>query len=129
MMDSLAEQSREAGGEIHLLNGNHELMNVQLDMRYVSDGGYLDFIPGAKPDPETATAQDGVDEIAERILAIRPGGISSACGGLVWRVDVGMADRYGGGLAVLDLSGGGASIVRPKPVTIARTATRRSAHE
>jgi hypothetical protein len=231
LMDSLGERAREAGGEIHLLNGNHELMNVQLDMRYVSVGGYLDFLPGAKPDPEAATAQDVVEGIAERILAIRPGGvvarrfarrnvivvvgdtvfvhggvlphivdfgverlnqetrewirgdlrcppeplfgsdgpvwsrhysnepdeadcrlledtlhrmgarrmvvghtvqdggISSACGGLVWRVDVGMADHYGGGLAVLDLSGGGASTVRPKPVTIARTVTRRSAHE
>jgi len=213
LMDSLAEQARAAGGEIHLLNGNHELMNVQLDMRYVSVGGYLDFLPGEKPDPETATAQDVVDGIAERILAIRPGGavarrfaernviavvgdtvfvhggvlphivdygierlnqetrqwirgdlrcppeplfgsngpvwsrhysdepdegdcrlledtlqrlganrmvvghtiqdggISSACNGRVWRIDVGMADHYGGSAAVLDLSNGEARLV------------------
>ena len=231
LMDDLAERAREAGGEIHLLNGNHELMNVQLDMRYVSVGGYLDFIPGEKPDSEVATAQDVVDGVAERILAIRPGGvvarrfaernviavvgdtvfvhggvlphvvdygverlnqetrewirgdlrcppeplfgndgpvwsrhysdepdeedcrlledtlqrmgarrmvightvqddgISSACDGLVWRIDVGMAEHYGGSAAVLDLSGGGASTVRPKPVTIARMVTRRSAQE
>jgi len=213
LMDALAEQARAAGGEIHLLNGNHELMNVQLDMRYVSVGGYLDFLPGEKPAPETATAQDVVDGITERILAIRPGGavarrfaerniitvigdtvfvhggvlphiadygierlnqetrqwirgdlrcppeplfgndgpvwsrhysdepdegdcrlledtlqrlganrmvvghtiqdggISSACNGLVWRVDVGMADHYGGSAAVLDLSNGEARLL------------------
>lgn len=44
---------------------------------------------------------------------IQDGGISSACDGLVWRVDVGMAEHYGGGAAVLDLSGGGASTERP----------------
>lgn len=213
LMDALAEQARAAGGEIHLLNGNHELMNVKLDMRYVSVGGYLDFLPGEKRDPEAATAQEVVDGVAERILAIRPGGtvarrfaernvivvvgdtvfvhggvlphivdygierinqetrqwirgdlrcppeplfgsdgpvwsrhysdepdegdcrlledtlrlleadrmvvghtiqdqgISSACGGLVWRVDVGMADHYGGSAAVLDLSNGEARIL------------------
>ncbi len=49
-------------------------MNVKLDMRYVSVGGFTDFLPGEKRDPATATAQDVVDGIGERILAIRPGG-------------------------------------------------------
>ena len=49
-------------------------MNVKLDMRYVSVGGYIDFLPGEERDPDTATAQDVVDGIGERILAIRPGG-------------------------------------------------------
>jgi hypothetical protein len=207
LFDGLSGQAGAAGGEIHLLNGNHELMNVKLDMRYVSVGGYLDFLPGEKRDPATATAQDVVDGVAERILAIRPGGqlarsfaernvittvgdtvfvhggvlphlvdygverlnqetrewargdlrcppeplfesdgplwsrhysdepdevdcrllgdtlqslgakrmvvghtvqgdgISEACGGLVWRIDVGMAEHYGGSVEVLDLSG------------------------
>ncbi len=208
MLDGLGEQARAAGGAIHLLNGNHELMNVKLDMRYVSVGGYLDFLPGEKPNRDAATAQDVVDGIGERILALRPGGavalrfagrnvitvigdtvfvhggvlprvadygverlnqetrrwirgedpcppeplladdgpvwsrhysdepdhddcrllevtlqrlgaqrmvvghtvqsegISSACDGRVWRVDVGMADHYGGDAAVLELSHG-----------------------
>jgi len=49
-------------------------MNVKLDLRYVSVGGFLDFLPGDDRDPETATAQDVVDGLGERILAIRPGG-------------------------------------------------------
>lgn len=208
LLENLDGQARAVGGGIHLLNGNHELMNVKLDMRYTSVGAFVDFLPDAQPDPEAATAQDVVDGLAERILAMRPGGplalrfaernvvsivgdtvfvhggvlphiaeygierlnqearewirgdrlcqpplllasdgpvwarhysdepdaedcrlleitleklgaermvvghtvqsggISSACGGRVWRIDVGMAEHYGGSPAVLDLSGG-----------------------
>jgi hypothetical protein len=74
LLDDLGEQARASGGEVHLLNGNHELMNVKLDMRYVSVGGFTDFLPGEKRDPAAATAQDVVDGIGDRILAIRPGG-------------------------------------------------------
>ncbi len=192
-------------------------MNVKLDMRYVSVGGYVDFLPGEKHDPDAATAQDVVDGIGERILAIRPGGsmalrfaernvitiigdtvfvhggvlphiveygverlnqetrrwirgddpcppepllagngpvwsrhyseqpdeedcrllevtlqnlgaqrmvvghtvqkggISSACDGRVWRVDVGMADHYGGDAAVLELSDDKIHVLEPSP--------------
>jgi hypothetical protein len=74
LFGAVAEQARASGGELHLLNGNHELMNVKLDLRYVSVGGFLDFLPGVDRDPETATAQDVVDGLGERILALRPGG-------------------------------------------------------
>ncbi|MCB9677509.1 MAG: metallophosphoesterase [Alphaproteobacteria bacterium] len=36
LMRSLAEQAPAHGGEAHLLNGNHEVMNLQGDWRYVS---------------------------------------------------------------------------------------------
>jgi hypothetical protein len=74
LLAELAEQARTGGGSIHLLNGNHELMNVKLDMRYVTVGGYLDFLPEGPKDVASATAQDVVDGIGERILAVRPGG-------------------------------------------------------
>jgi len=213
LFDDLTEQARAVGGAIHLLNGNHELMNVKLDMRYVSVGGFIDFLSETSPDSTTATAQDVVEGVAGRILAMRPGGvfalrfaerntvsivgetvfahggvlphiadygidrlnqetrdwirgdracrsplllaadgpvwsrhysddpdgedcrllditleklgakrmvvghtvqeegISSACDGRVWRIDVGMAEHYGGGVAVLELSEAGVRVL------------------
>jgi hypothetical protein len=51
LFDRLAEEARAAGGAVHALNGNHEIMNVQGDFRYVTEGGYKDFegVPGADP--------------------------------------------------------------------------------
>ena len=43
LLARLKEEARASGGDIHLLNGNHELMNVKLDLRYVSVGGFIDF--------------------------------------------------------------------------------------
>jgi hypothetical protein len=41
---SLEEPAKAAGGAVHLLNGNHELMNVEGDFRYVTPGGFTDFV-------------------------------------------------------------------------------------
>ncbi len=74
LLDSLAEQARVAGGAVHVLNGNHELLNAKLDMRYVTAEGFLDFQKTTIPDPATATPQQVVDGVAARIRAMRPGG-------------------------------------------------------
>ena len=49
LFDRLASEAKAAGGAVIALNGNHEVMNVQLDFRYVTEGGHKDFagIPGA----------------------------------------------------------------------------------
>lgn len=39
----LADEAWEAGGALIALNGNHEAMNVELDLRYVTDGGFAEF--------------------------------------------------------------------------------------
>jgi len=39
----LAKQAKRAGGYVHLLIGNHEAMNVEGDLRYVSPGEYAAF--------------------------------------------------------------------------------------
>lgn len=39
----LAKQARKKGGKIHLLIGNHEMMNIMGDLRYVSPGEYEAF--------------------------------------------------------------------------------------
>jgi hypothetical protein len=43
LFDRLADEAKAAGGAVISLNGNHEIMNVQLDFRYVTDGGLHDF--------------------------------------------------------------------------------------
>ncbi len=74
LLDSIRDQALAAGGDVHVLNGNHELMNAKLDMRYVSVDGYLDFLVTPLEDPSKATPQDVVDGVAARIRAMRPGG-------------------------------------------------------
>ncbi len=39
----LGEEARSAGGAVHRLNGNHELMHAYHDFRYVTEGGWADY--------------------------------------------------------------------------------------
>jgi Calcineurin-like phosphoesterase len=43
LFERLRVQAQAEGGAFHALNGNHELMNVAGDLRYVTPGGYTDF--------------------------------------------------------------------------------------
>ena len=213
LLDALAVQAPSSGGAVHVLNGNHELMNVKQDLRYVTLGGFLDFLPTPVADPESVEPQVVVDAVHERLKACRPGkafamrlldrnvvtivgdtvfvhggvlphvvdygierlnqesrdwiradrpyppdillakdgpvwsrhysddpdaedcrlleesldrlgarrmvvghtvqdeGLSSACGGMVWRIDVGLAHHYGGEPAILELRGDTAEVI------------------
>lgn len=42
-LDELDERARLAGGAVHRLLGNHEIMNVDADFRYVTHGGFAAF--------------------------------------------------------------------------------------
>jgi hypothetical protein len=187
-VDQLARQAAAAGGALHVLNGNHEMMNVAGDFRYVSKAGmkaFAELAPGSAAEmgrrqafapggtyarklaernvveivgetafvhggllpvhvradvgrinetvrqwmlgvetrlPEIAggpespvwirTLSEGTPaprdcrELASTLAAlgvrrlvvghtVQPTGINSACGGLVWRIDVGLSDVYG----------------------------------
>lgn len=39
----LQKEAESAGGRVHALLGNHEVMNLTRDHRYVTDGGYAAF--------------------------------------------------------------------------------------
>ncbi|MCW8984812.1 MAG: metallophosphoesterase [Thermoanaerobaculales bacterium] len=73
LLDALTAQAHAAGGAVHVLNGNHELMNVKQDLRYVTLGGFLDFLPTPVADPETVDPQVVVDAVHARLRACRPG--------------------------------------------------------
>lgn len=72
-LEALAEEAQIAGGAVYPLLGNHETMNVQLDLRYVTEGGFTDFadVPWDEEDPLYSAY-----EPAERgrVAAFRPGG-------------------------------------------------------
>ena len=69
----LADEAWAAGGALHALNGNHEAMNVELDLRYVTPGGFEDFadLVPAELDEELLSYPE---EERGRVAAFRPGG-------------------------------------------------------
>ena len=68
----LAEQAFDAGGGFYALNGNHETMNISLDFRYVTPGGYTDFADVPIPsDPEIEALPPNE---RGRAAAFKPGG-------------------------------------------------------
>ncbi len=73
LFESLSEQAWNAGGGFYPLLGNHETMNVALDLRYITDGGFLDFadIPYDPSDPFLASYPE---EQRGRVAAFRPDG-------------------------------------------------------
>jgi hypothetical protein len=74
LFQRLATEARSAGGEVHLLNGNHELMNVDLDFRYVTEAGFRDF-EGMVPDAPSDSLLDLLPEHERpRAALFRPGG-------------------------------------------------------
>lgn len=74
LLVTLAEQAEAAGGELVVLNGNHEIMNAMGDLRYVTKEGFTDF-EGSKNEDLSADELKDVPEFAlGRISAFTPGG-------------------------------------------------------
>lgn len=75
LFDRLAREAARAGGAFHALNGNHELMNAHLDLRYVTPGGARDFarVVRVPAEPDAALLQVP-EEMRARVVAFRPGG-------------------------------------------------------
>lgn len=74
LLERLQAEAVAAGGALHVLNGNHELMNAAGDLRYVTAGGFLDFaeVPGLDAaDPRGARVPPAM---RGRLLAFAPGG-------------------------------------------------------
>ena len=75
LFDQLADEAKAAGGAVISLNGNHEIMNVQLDFRYVTDGGFHGFnaVPGTSlADPRLGKVAENARERAASFLPGAP---------------------------------------------------------
>lgn len=75
LFERLKVDAKKAGGEVIALAGNHELMNVSLDFRYVTPGGFAAFanVPAVVPDGEKMRVTD-LNQIG-RASAFFPGGL------------------------------------------------------
>ena len=74
LFERLSEEAPRTGGAVYPLNGNHELMNAALDLRYVTPGGYRDFRDAEAIDESDSTLTAYPDSARARIVALRPGG-------------------------------------------------------
>jgi len=74
LLERLVEEARAAGGALHVLNGNHELMNAAGDLRYVTAGGFVDFADVSGVDMADPRAAAAPPAMRGRLLAFAPGG-------------------------------------------------------
>ena len=74
LLARLQIEAEAAGGALHLLNGNHELMNSRLDFRYITEGGFVDFEDAVEiGEPDSLVLAHEPAQQA-RVVAFRPGG-------------------------------------------------------
>jgi len=73
LFEQLSSEAWEAGGAFYPLLGNHETMNVELDLRYVTEGGFADFAD-TPFDPDDPELLEFPEEQRGRVAAFRPGG-------------------------------------------------------
>jgi len=77
---SLKEEAQAQGGDVHMTLGNHELLNVALDFKFVSEGGFSDFqdavFDDSTPmsDKVRRTFESLPQHAKQRAVALRPGG-------------------------------------------------------
>jgi hypothetical protein len=74
LLDRLADSAHAAGGEVRALIGNHEVMNVSGDFRYVTAGGFAAFRDGDVRRVPTAVSSQFPVEARGRLAAFFPGG-------------------------------------------------------
>lgn len=75
LLTRLESEAAAAGGAMHILNGNHELMNAAGDFRYVTPGGMADFADAPGVDAASARVQQFPAALRSRAAAFLPGGV------------------------------------------------------
>jgi hypothetical protein len=75
LVEKLKDEAPRSGGAVIALVGNHEIMNAQLDFRYVTSGGFATF-GNVNPKDESMLSAAGAVEPSQRgrAFAFLPGG-------------------------------------------------------
>lgn len=73
LFERLSVEAAAAGGAFHALLGNHELMNVRGDLRYVTDGGFADFAEDPDLDLDDPLLAEFEPHQRGRMAAFLPG--------------------------------------------------------
>ncbi|GAB0496520.1 hypothetical protein MMPV_007832 [Pyropia vietnamensis] len=123
LLFKLQDEAPRSGGAVHVLLGNHELMNVEMDFRYVTMAGFGDFrrrtgelSPSAgrrpTPHPQSVWAKSiraMPAYMRPRAMALRPGGATTTrlAGRTQIAVIVGDTVFVHGGLRPSHLGAGG----------------------
>lgn len=74
LFETLRVEAAAAGGAYYALLGNHELMNVAGDFRYVTEGGFADFEDALKYDVDDPRLAGFEPHQRARMAAFLPGG-------------------------------------------------------
>lgn len=127
-------------GDTVFVHGGVHKKHVTYGIDRINDG-VRDWLTGAAPAPPAiAVADDGpiwtraysegatlgpdacnnLGDVLSKLRAVRivmghtvqESGITSACDGKAWRIDVGMSDHYGGPVQVLEIKGGAVNVLR-----------------
>lgn len=74
LFERLAAEANAAGGAVYALNGNHEIMNVQGDYRYVTEDGFHDYAGAHADGARAQLLARAPAEQRGRAAAFLPGG-------------------------------------------------------
>lgn len=74
LLERLQREARAAGGALVVLNGNHEVMNIQGDMRYITPGSLPSYEGLAEVPREDARLARYPEALRPRVAAYSPGG-------------------------------------------------------
>lgn len=85
LLFKLQDTAPKSGGAVHILLGNHELMNFNLDFRYVTAGGFADFLNPRAPSPASPVPKHFRAHIKALPPPMRPRAAALAPGGALAR--------------------------------------------
>jgi hypothetical protein len=98
LLRRLEDDARRAGGTVHLLLGNHEVMRMLGDLRYVTPGEYGAFVTASSDRTRNAFVESAPPNLRAQLLLETPPGF------VEMRIAFGREGEYGRWLRKLDVA-------------------------